>query len=103
MESPAPSRPPLPLRLSRSSRSRTGSRAGAYHGHGWAYRAVFKHDRQGNLLDHRGKVVPEAGNLCTRHADKMVLPLGWELEDLRDHVRAPAPAAPAPAPAPPAW
>lgn len=22
-----------------------------YHGHGWVFRAVFKHDRQGNLLD----------------------------------------------------
>ena len=22
-----------------------------YHGHGWLFRAVFKHDRKGNLLD----------------------------------------------------
>lgn len=29
-----------------------------FHGHGWIYRAVFKQDRHGNLLDHRGQIVP---------------------------------------------
>jgi hypothetical protein len=29
-----------------------------FHGHGWVYRAVFKRDREGNLLDRRGNVVP---------------------------------------------
>jgi len=28
-----------------------------YHGHGWNFRAVFKRDRDGNLLDAEGKVV----------------------------------------------
>ncbi len=28
-----------------------------YHGHGWNFRAVFKRDRQGNLLDDEGAVV----------------------------------------------
>jgi hypothetical protein len=28
-----------------------------YHGHGWVFRAVFKKDRHGNLLDHRGEPV----------------------------------------------
>jgi hypothetical protein len=28
-----------------------------YHGHGWNFRAVFKRDRSGNLLDDRGAVV----------------------------------------------
>jgi hypothetical protein len=28
-----------------------------FHSHGWAFRAVFKRDRQGNLLDHQGRVV----------------------------------------------
>ena len=28
-----------------------------YHGHGWNFRAVFKRDREGNLLDAQGKVV----------------------------------------------
>lgn len=30
-----------------------------FHGHGWVFRAVFKKDRQGNLLDHAGKVVTD--------------------------------------------
>jgi hypothetical protein len=29
-----------------------------YHGHGWIFRAVFKTDRKGNLLDKDGKIVP---------------------------------------------
>ena len=28
-----------------------------FHGHGWLFRAVFKQDRKGNLLDHDGAVV----------------------------------------------
>jgi hypothetical protein len=31
-----------------------------FHGHGWLFRAVFKRDRKGNLLDSRGAVVPTA-------------------------------------------
>ena len=30
-----------------------------FHGHGWVYRAVFKRDREGNLLDRRGNTVPD--------------------------------------------
>jgi hypothetical protein len=29
-----------------------------FHGHGWIFRAVYKQDRKGNLLDREGKVVP---------------------------------------------
>ncbi|HET6518563.1 MAG TPA: hypothetical protein VFG47_01925 [Geminicoccaceae bacterium] len=29
-----------------------------YHGHGWNFRAIFKRDRRGNLLDAEGRVVP---------------------------------------------
>ncbi len=29
-----------------------------YHGHGWVFRAVYKRDRQGRLLDARGEIVP---------------------------------------------
>ncbi|HJR58015.1 MAG TPA: hypothetical protein VJ813_01400, partial [Vicinamibacterales bacterium] len=29
-----------------------------FHGHGWVYRAVFKRDREGNLLDRRGNTIP---------------------------------------------
>lgn len=30
-----------------------------YHGHGWNFRAVFKKDREGNLLDEAGKIVAD--------------------------------------------
>ena len=29
-----------------------------YHGHGWNFRAIFKRDRKGHLLDAEGKIVP---------------------------------------------
>ncbi|HEX7655165.1 MAG TPA: hypothetical protein VF607_16775, partial [Verrucomicrobiae bacterium] len=29
-----------------------------YHGHGWIFRAVFKHDREGNLRDREDKIIP---------------------------------------------
>jgi hypothetical protein len=29
-----------------------------FHSHGWIFRAVFKHDRKGNLLDQDDKIVP---------------------------------------------
>ncbi len=29
-----------------------------FHSHGWIFRAVYKRDRQGNLLDARGQIVP---------------------------------------------
>jgi hypothetical protein len=32
-----------------------------FHGHGWVFRAVYKKDRAGNLLDYKGDVVPDAG------------------------------------------
>ena len=39
-----------------------------FHGHGWVFRAVFKKDRQGNLLDHSGAVVPDPDNAKLRRA-----------------------------------
>jgi hypothetical protein len=30
-----------------------------YHGHGWVFRAVFKKDREGNLLDLDDKIIPD--------------------------------------------
>ncbi len=33
-----------------------------FHGHGWAFRAVFRQDRKGRLLDHKGNVVPKVTN-----------------------------------------
>ncbi|MDZ7684207.1 MAG: hypothetical protein U5O39_03705 [Gammaproteobacteria bacterium] len=48
-----------------------------YHGHGWNFRAVFKKDRKGNLLDEDGDVVPhddpdkfdKAVHMSSIHAD----------------------------------
>ena len=39
-----------------------------FHGHGWAFRAVFKKDRSGNLLDHRGDVLQSVTNESLRSA-----------------------------------
>jgi hypothetical protein len=49
-----------------------------YHGHGWNFRAVFKRDRKGNLLDGEGRVVPadapdkfdRAVHMSSIHVDK---------------------------------
>ena len=35
----------------------TNTQFADYHGHGWVFRAVFKKDRQGNLLDAGGKII----------------------------------------------
>ncbi|AGH48022.1 LVIVD repeat protein precursor [Sphingomonas sp. MM-1] len=43
-----------------------------YHGHGWNFRAIFKRDREGNLLDAAGNIVkpddPEKFRLYRRNA-----------------------------------
>lgn len=49
-----------------------------YHGHGWNFRAVFKRDRQGNLLDAKGDIVADddpkkfekAVHMASVHMDK---------------------------------
>lgn len=33
-----------------------------FHGHGWIFRAVYKKDRKGHLLDKAGNVIPHAAN-----------------------------------------
>jgi hypothetical protein len=39
-----------------------------FHGHGWAFRAVFKHDLKGRYLDHEGRVLPDVSNEQLRSA-----------------------------------
>ncbi|MEE9413235.1 MAG: hypothetical protein V3V22_09320, partial [Methylococcales bacterium] len=49
-----------------------------YHGHGWNFRAIFKRDRKGNLLDENGQVVSDddpkkfnkAVHMASIHMDK---------------------------------
>jgi hypothetical protein len=41
-----------------------------FHGHGWAYRAVFQQDRKGNLTDHNGRVLKEVSNELLQAAMK---------------------------------
>jgi hypothetical protein len=40
-----------------------------FHGHGWVFRAVFKKDRKGNLLDHAGTIVPTSNAVLQRAMD----------------------------------
>jgi hypothetical protein len=39
-----------------------------FHSHGWAFRAVFRQDRKGHLLDYRGNVVPCPDNKALQEA-----------------------------------
>jgi hypothetical protein len=39
-----------------------------FHGHGWIFRAVFKQDRKGNLLDHHNHPIEIVGNAQLRAA-----------------------------------
>lgn len=50
-----------------------------FHGHGWAFRAVMKQDRKGNLLDHKGTVIPHVTNELLRAA--MVPPTAKEQQE----------------------
>ena len=47
-----------------------------FHGHGWAFRAVFKKDRKGQLLDHRGEVVEPVTNESLCEPRRRFPPLG---------------------------
>jgi hypothetical protein len=47
-----------------------------FHGHGWAFRAVFKKNREGALLDHRGEVISEVTTEKLNRA--MAPPAGME-------------------------
>ncbi len=57
-----------------------------FHGHGWAFRAVFKKDRAGRLLDHRGEVVESVTNEALRAAVAMPAALKEQYrQDGREH------------------
>lgn len=48
-----------------------------YHGHGWNFRAIFKRDREGNLLDAEGNVVdPDDPEKWRREGEDKFVPVG---------------------------
>ena len=48
-----------------------------YHGHGWNFRAVFRRDRQGNLLDADGNIVPpDDPDVFRRDGEGLFVPVG---------------------------
>ena len=55
-----------------------------YHGHGWNFRAVYKRDRKGALLDKDGKVVPDTDSDKFRkavHLTSIHLDMGFHCVD----------------------
>jgi hypothetical protein len=55
-----------------------------YHGHGWNFRAVFKRDRKGALLDKDGKIVPDTDSEKFKkavHLTSIHLDLGFHCVD----------------------
>lgn len=65
-------------KVSELNKDLTRTQFADYHGHGWNFRAIFKRDRKGNLLDAKGKIVDEnspdkfkkAVHLADIHVDK---------------------------------
>ncbi|MGI8942660.1 MAG: hypothetical protein ACR2FJ_00215, partial [Qipengyuania sp.] len=48
-----------------------------YHGHGWNFRAIFKRDREGNLLDAEGNIVaPDDPEKWRREGEEKFVPVG---------------------------
>ncbi|GAA4812844.1 hypothetical protein GCM10023232_05220 [Sphingosinicella ginsenosidimutans] len=48
-----------------------------YHGHGWNFRAVFRRDREGNLLDADGHVIPpDDPDTFRREGEGLFVPVG---------------------------
>ncbi|WDA39854.1 hypothetical protein [Erythrobacter sp. BLCC-B19] len=48
-----------------------------YHGHGWNFRAIFKRDREGNLLDADGKIVdPDDPEKWRKQGEGKFVPAG---------------------------
>jgi hypothetical protein len=48
-----------------------------YHGHGWNFRAIFRRDREGNLLDADGNVIPPNDpDTFRREGEGLFVPVG---------------------------
>ncbi|HUB26563.1 MAG TPA: hypothetical protein VL992_14150 [Tepidisphaeraceae bacterium] len=47
-----------------------------FHGHGWVFRAVYKKDRHGNLLDADGNIIPEVTRADLNYAAEYTATIG---------------------------
>ena len=48
-----------------------------YHGHGWNFRAIFRRDREGNLLDADGHIIPPGDpDTFRRDGEGLFVPVG---------------------------
>ncbi|HET9427423.1 MAG TPA: hypothetical protein VFO69_03600 [Allosphingosinicella sp.] len=48
-----------------------------YHGHGWNFRGIFRRDRQGNLLDAEGNIIPPGDpDTFRRENEGLFVPVG---------------------------
>ena len=48
-----------------------------YHGHGWNFRGIFRRDREGNLLDSEGNIIPPGDPDTFRRSDEgLFVPVG---------------------------
>src|SRR5688572_10891172 len=48
-----------------------------YHGHGWNFRGIFRRDREGNLLDSEGNIIPPGDPDTFRRPDEgLFVPVG---------------------------
>jgi len=48
-----------------------------YHGHGWNFRAIFRRDREGNLVDAEGAIIPENDpDTFRREGEGLFVPVG---------------------------
>jgi hypothetical protein len=56
-----------------------------FHGHGWVFRAVYKQDRHGNMLDANGNVVTDVTN------DKLKAAVDYQWKQPGDHPAADTP------------
>jgi hypothetical protein len=55
-----------------------------YHGHGWNFRAIFKRDRKGNLLDDKNNIIPPSDPQKFKkavHLDSIHLDFGMQCVD----------------------
>jgi hypothetical protein len=74
--------PEFTTELSKLNPALTKVHFGDFHSHGWAFRAVFKKDRQGNLIDHAG------GSVGPPTATNMEAAVQWPLAAKKFHQEA---------------